>query len=173
MLGDAVGAVTTVTWGSWSGDPRDGYARAITLECTPTVSLSPRFQFAYEARSPDDDAPPSITSLSGILSATAGSFSERFPVWEALREGLSRLGCQDTTLENTPRAIVDAADLRGFPNLETLFLSQSPIATLDVELVTVCPALRRAALRDTPLAGSREHLATLRAARPGVRIDAE
>ncbi len=79
---------------------------------------------------------------------------------------LSELG-----LLRTDTRVLEPDDLRGLPSLGTLFLASSPLERLDLQLLDVCPALRRVNLADTPLAKDRAQLGELRSRWPAVRFE--
>ena len=64
-----------------------------------------------------------------------------------------------------------AEALRGLPAVQTIFLADTPLESVDPGVRVACPGLERLHLRATPLARDTARVAALERALPGVRIE--
>ncbi|MCE9578353.1 MAG: hypothetical protein K8W52_34820 [Deltaproteobacteria bacterium] len=106
--------VVTTTFEPYTGNPRDFYARTVTLSAAlgdRGVHVELRLQQA--AWAPHDPAPIIAEGFVVVLRATSAPFAIKLATWHALRDALAALGCTDRTIEMKPIAIVDEARAAG------------------------------------------------------------
>lgn len=113
VLSAFVGAPVTTEIGEFSGNPRDGYARTVTITAQRTGDeIRLEMRLTQMERGPDD--PLASTSLGGVtIHAPAASFATKLAAWHALRDALVDIGCTDRTLVSCPSPIVDHAEAAG------------------------------------------------------------
>lgn len=106
-MATAVDSITT-TIGELEGNPRDFYARRVTIEGTRdgvALALS-----ASQGMLVHDDPEPIISSVT--VRAT-GPAAQKLAAWPTITAAFERLGCVETTYAHHAAAIIDEADARG------------------------------------------------------------
>lgn len=98
---------TDVPW--FSGNPRDGYSRAVTITAPcPARDVTLVLSLNQEAWTEGGD--PFSTALGTLrLDGPNASFATKYAAWQELRGVFVGLGCADQTLISHPAPIVDDA----------------------------------------------------------------
>ena len=107
------GAVTT-TYAPYTGNPRDFYARTVTLAAEARGGgLRIELRLQQAAWAPHDPDPVISDGVTVVLHAITAPFATKLATWHALRDALATLGCADRTIDMKPIAIVDEAEVAG------------------------------------------------------------
>lgn len=110
VLNSVVDAPVAVQIGELAGNPRDFYARPITMtgERGDVRVVFTTSQSMLDA----SDPAPIITHANVTLSSATATFATRVAIWRALRTAFAAVGARDRTLLSAA-PIVDAADAAG------------------------------------------------------------
>ena len=128
--------------GEWSGDPRDGYGRQVTLVAhTSAVTLTVTFSESCQAMEG-----PLLAGTESLRITLASSLDPvpRMAIWAALRTRLAALGYEDFTLAESPGPIVLDLEARG----ESALAAKLRKETTDA-LMRVVPGYRHVSLGHT------------------------
>ena len=144
VLSGVAGGPVNTDIGEFTGNPRDGYIRGVTITAQrPGGEMRLEMRLTQSERGPGD--PLSHTSIGIVtLHAPAASFATKLATRHALRDALADIGCTDHTLVSMPAPIVDEAEAAG----ETATAARLR-ADITAALVAEAPSCRHVSLMST------------------------
>jgi hypothetical protein len=97
----------------FSGNPRDGYGRSLTITA-PCPARNATLVLSLNQDAWSDEGDGASTTLGTLrLDAPTASFATKYAAWQELRGVFAALGCTDQTLISYPAQIVDDAIAAG------------------------------------------------------------